>query len=106
MSGKNDRYFEIDSYKSADVVLAITERRGTEHRSFRLQKRYEQDGQEKHTAYLSHRHVPHVVSLVLEYLREHGDHNRLLVLKQIKADVSALISKFEIDIARDQQEER
>ena len=100
---KNANYSEIDSFTVEDVLLAVTQRAGTEHRSFRLQKQYEQDGEVKHTAYLSHRHVPALVTLALRYLKEYGDYNKLRVLQQIRVDVNTTIDRYEKEIEQERQ---
>lgn len=64
MSRPNE-YREVDSISDPDgVVLVVTERVGTGHLTFRIQKEYEHGGETKHTSYLGRRHIPAIRRLL------------------------------------------
>ncbi len=63
------RYKEVETIHDDCVVATITQRIATDgksHFSFRLQRKFEQNGKTKVTSYLGRRHIPAVVRLVTE----------------------------------------
>ena len=62
----NNEYREVETLEDAEagLVLVITERTGTKHLTFRLQKKYRLHDQIRFTSYLGRRHIPAAIALL------------------------------------------